>query len=97
MHGAFLPNIKWSGYKIWIQFNWSPLDIEQNNYTTKTIKGYIAFDLENWPKPNHLFGLTVIVKNSGKEKHVYCSCGIAFDWKGEWNFGNHFASNFWCW
>ena len=39
---------------------------------------------------NFLFGAT---KNSDKEKHVYCGCGITFDSAGSWNFDNDFARN----
>ena len=35
--------------------------------------------------------MTNIVKNSDNEK--YSGYGIAFDGKGEWNFGNDFARN----
>ena len=37
-----------------------------------------------------MFGGTDIVKN----KNVYNSYGIAFDWKGNWTFGNDLAKNF---
>ena len=35
LHGAILPNIKYFRKKIGIQFNSTPLVIEQNIYTTK--------------------------------------------------------------
>ena len=50
LHGAFLSNIKYFTNKIGIQFNSSPLVIEQNNYTTKIVNVYIVYDLDNWPK-----------------------------------------------
>ena len=50
LHGAFLPNIKYFGSKIGIQFNNTPLVVEQNNYMTKTVNAYIVYDLDNWPK-----------------------------------------------
>ena len=34
-----------------------------------------------------------MIKNSEKEKRVYSACGIAFNGKGRWNFGNDFARN----
>ena len=34
---------------------------------------------------------TNIVKNNDREKYAYSDYGIAFDGKGEWNFGNEFA------
>ena len=41
-----------------------------------------------------MFDATNIVKNSNKEKSACISaCGIAFDGKGSWNFGNDFAEN----
>ena len=41
-----------------------------------------------------MFDATNIVKNSNKEKLACISgCGIAFDGKGSWNFGNDFAEN----
>ena len=33
-----------------MQFNNTPLVIEQNNYTTKNVNVYIVYDLNNWPK-----------------------------------------------
>ena len=44
LHGALLPNVKYFGYKIRIQFNDTPLVFEQNNYTTKTVNAYIVYD-----------------------------------------------------
>ena len=37
LHGTFLPNIKYFGYKIGIQFNNTLLFVKQNNYATKTV------------------------------------------------------------
>ena len=50
LHGAFLPNVKYFGNKIGIQFNNTLLIIEQNNYVTRIVNIYIVYDLENWPK-----------------------------------------------
>ena len=85
-----MPNIKHFGYKIGIQFNNTPVVLDQSNYTTETVNGYIVYDLDNWPKvllgnftlKNCMFVAINIVKNSDKEKHVYSGSGIAFDWKG---------------
>ena len=40
-----------------------------------------------------MLGATSIVKNSNKEKWVYCGYGITFDGAGSWNFGNDFPRN----
>ena len=61
----------------------------------------IVYDLDAWPRnPNNnikfkncLLGATSIVKNSNKEKWVYCGYGIIFDGAGSWNFGNDFPRN----
>ena len=39
-----------------MQFNKTPLVVEQNNYATKIVNGYIVYDLDNWPK----FCLTIL-------------------------------------
>ena len=40
-----------------------------------------------------MFGVTNMAKNSDKQKYVYSSFGIAFDWKGDWSFDNDYARN----
>ena len=45
--GALLPNVKYFRNKIEIQFNSTPLVIEQNNYATKTVNVYIVYNLDN--------------------------------------------------
>ena len=40
-----------------------------------------------------MFGTTNIAKNSDKSQWVYSGLEIAFDAKGEWNFGNESAGN----
>ena len=50
MHGAFLPNVRYFGNKIGVQFNSTPLVIEQNNYTTKIANVYNVYDIVNSPK-----------------------------------------------
>ena len=75
LHGAFLPNIKYFGYKIRIQFSNTPLVVEQKDYVTKTVNAYIIYNLNNWPKiplnnftsKNRFFGATNIVKTSKKK------------------------------
>ena len=94
-----LPNVKYFGYKIEIQFNNTLLVIEQNNYASRIVRFYIVYDLNNSPKnplrnftlKSYLFGGTNIVKINDKEKYVYSSYGIAFCGKGEWSFGNDLA------
>ena len=84
-----------------IKFDKDPLAVEQNNYLTKVVIVYIVYDLDNWLKilyrtftlKNCLFGATTIVKNNNKEKWEYNGCGIAFDGKGEWSFGDDSARN----
>ena len=46
-HGVFLPSIRYFEYKIGIQFNNTPLVVEQNNYVTKTVNAYVVYDLHN--------------------------------------------------
>ena len=50
LYTAFLHNIKLSVSKIGIQFNKSVLVVEQNNYATKIVNAYIAYDLDDCPK-----------------------------------------------
>ena len=66
----FLPNTKQFDHKIGIQFNNTLLVLEQNNYTSKIVNIFIAYDLDNQPKnplgnftlKNCLFEATNIVK-----------------------------------
>ena len=52
-----------------VKFDKDPLAVEQNNYLTKIINFYIAYDLAAWPRNptkifkfnNRLFGATSIV------------------------------------
>ena len=89
MHESFLPYIRYFQYNIGIQFNNTPLVVEQKNYTIKILNVYIVYDRDNWPKiplrnftiKNCLFGANNIVKNSDKEKYVYRGYGITFDGK----------------
>ena len=41
--------MKLSGYRIGLKFDKDPLDVEQNNYLSKTVNVYIAFDLDTLP------------------------------------------------
>ena len=96
-----MANVKRLRYKIEIQFNKTPLVIDQNNFTTKIVNVYIVSDLDNWPKillrnftlKNSLFGVTNIAKNSDKSKWIYSGYEVACDGKGEWNFGDKSARN----
>ena len=95
-------NIKFSEYKIGIKFDKDPLAVEQNNYLTKIVNVYIAYDLDNWLRnltnnfkfKNGLFGATNLVKNRDQEKFVYSGYGITFYSAGSWSFDNDFARNF---
>ena len=46
LHNAFLPNIKRFGHKLEIQFNNTSFVKDKNNYATKIVNAYIAYDLE---------------------------------------------------
>ena len=97
----FLPKVKYFNKKLIIQLNNTPLDIEENNYTTKIVNVYIVYDLDDWPKnplrnfalKNCLLGATNIVKNNEAEKYVYSDYVTAFDGKGSWNFDDDFDRN----
>ena len=72
MSNIFLLNVKHFGIKIRIQFNNTPLVIEQINYPSKIVNVSIVYDLDNCPKiplrnlalKNCSFVATNIVKNS---------------------------------
>ena len=82
-----------------IQFNNTPLIVEQTNYATKIRNAYMIYDLYNWPRiplrnftlNNYLFdAINIIIKSiikSGKSKYMYKVI------KDYWNFGNGFTSN----
>ena len=97
LNDAFLPNTKYFGKKIGIQFSDTALVIEQNDWTTKAVNACIVNDLDNWPKTAlRNFALKIaffdamnIAKNSDKSKWMYSGYGIAFDGKSEWNFVNN--------
>ena len=97
LHGAFIPNVKQFGTKIGIQFNNTPLVIDQTNLTNKILNAYIVYDLDNWPKiplnNTFLFGAINTAKNNDKNKYAYSGYGIAFDGLGPWSFSNDFARN----
>ena len=46
----YFPNIKYFEHKIEIRFNYTPLIVEQNSYTTKTVNVYIVYDLDYLPE-----------------------------------------------
>ena len=81
-----------------IQFNNTPLVVEENNYEIKNVNAYIIYDLDNWPKTplinfrliNCLFVATTIVK---KSMCILAMCILAFDGRSEWNFVNDFTRN----
>ena len=72
-----------------IKFDKDLLAVKQNNYQTKIVNVYIAYDLDAWPRNpannlkfnNYLFWATNIVKNSG------------YGATGSWSFDNEFARN----
>ena len=84
--------------KIGIQFKYTPLVVEQKNYTTKIVNAYIVYDLVNWSNiplrnftlKNCLLSTTTIAKDN-KEKYVYSVYGIAFNGRSSWSFGNDYA------
>ena len=69
---ALVYSIKLSEYKVGIKFDKDPLAVEQNNYSTKTVKVKIVYwptnPLNNLELKNCLFGVTNIVKDNDKEK-----------------------------
>ena len=77
------------------------LAVEQNNYLTKIVNVYIVYDLDaqsrnpinNFRFKNSLFGATIIVKNSDREKYVYSGYRITFDSAGSQSFDNDFDRN----
>ena len=101
LYNASLNSIKLSEYRIGIKFDKEPLAVEQNNYLTKIVNVYIAYDLDAWRKvmlrnftlKKCFFGASNTVKVFDKEKFVYSRYGIAFDGKGEWRHGNGYARN----
>ena len=68
--------MKSSGYRIRVQFHNSVFVAERNNYITKTVNAYIAYDLDLCPKiplnnlklKYYLFGATNIRKHGDKGK-----------------------------
>ena len=43
-----MPKLKRFGRKIETQFNNTPLIVEQNNYATKAVNGYIVYISDTW-------------------------------------------------
>ena len=83
LYTTFLSSIKFSEYRIRIKCDKDYLAVEQNNYFTKIVKVYIAYDLDAWTRnPSNLktayLEQQIIVKNSDKEKYLYSGYGIAF-------------------
>ena len=73
-----LSNRKYFCEKIALQFNYTPLVVEQNNYPTKTVNIYILYDFVSWQK-NPL-------RNSTLKKCFFFVAG-----KGKLSFGNDLA------
>ena len=48
MYTAFQYSIKRSGYKVKMNCNKRPWQLEQNNYAAKVVNAYIVFDLDKW-------------------------------------------------
>ena len=48
LYAAILHSTKLTGYKIGIKFDKDPLAVDQNNYLTKVVNTYIAYDLAAW-------------------------------------------------
>ena len=98
---AFLNSIKLSGYRIGIKFDKERLVSEQNNYLSKIVNVWIAYDLDAWARnptnnfkfENCTFGDTIIVKSSDKEKYLYSWCWIIFVSTVSCNFDNDTAKN----
>ena len=88
---------KYFEYKIGLQFNDTPLVVEQNNYASKIVYVYIVYDLDHWSKIyinftilHRLLGATNKLRNNDKEKYVYSGYGIAFDGKISRSFNDDF-------
>ena len=76
LNGAILPNIKNFVNKIGKWFDNTPLVLEQNNNTTKTVNAYIVYCLDKWPGIRvRKFGATNIRKNNDK----VCMCIAAME------------------
>ena len=96
LYSAFLHSIKLSEYRMGIKFDKNLLAVDQNNCLSKVVKVYIVYNLDAWPRnpannfkfKNYLFGVTSILKNSGRGKYEYSGYGITFDSGGSWSFDN---------
>ena len=75
LYTSFLCSVKISGYRIEMKFEKDPLAVEQNNYLSKIVNVYNAYDLNAWPRnstnnfkfQNYLFEANSVVKSSDKE------------------------------
>ena len=81
-----------------MQFNNTPLVIEQNNYASNNCKclrrlrfRYLTKKTAQKIYIKKLFGATNVAKD--KEMYLYSSYGIALDGKGKCSFGNDFVRN----
>ena len=101
LYTTFLNSIKRFEYRTGIKFDEEPFVVEQNIYLTKIVDVHIVYDLDAWPTnpinnfkfKDCLFGATITVKNSDKEKYVNSGYGITFDSAGSWSPGKGFARN----
>ena len=84
---ALFFKIKYFECNIGIKLGNTPIAVEQNNCTNKTVNAYVVYDLDNQPKlplknftlKSCLFGATNILESNDKDKYVYSDYGIAFD------------------
>ena len=80
-----------------MQFNNTPLAIDENNHVTKIANACIIYDLDNplinFVLKNCLLGATNTVKNRNKSRYVYKGQKITFYVAGSLSFGNDFAKN----
>ena len=84
-----------------IKFDKDQLAAGQKNYLTKIVNIYIVYDLDAWQEnptnnfkfKNCMFDAINIVKNSDKEKYVYCGYGTTIDSRGFWSFDFDTARN----
>ena len=74
------------------------LAVEQNNYVTKIVNGYIFYDwqkipVNNFKLKNCLFRATNIAKTGNKSSCLCSGYEKEFDDSGSWSFGKDFCRN----
>ena len=85
--------------KIKIKFNGTCLVQDQFTYTPQTVVNiYIVYEItkknsiSDYPTlENCLFGSVKLTKNPDIDKYKYSGCGIGFDRKGSFSFGNGYG------